>query len=476
MERMDPESWLYMEIEGNHPDWSDEAFEGCGFTFRDWVVSYMPATASRFTSGMERPIGAWVVRTLVRSGIKDIEIPYGRSDLERLLGTDSERLAIVNEFLRWQDATFRVEFPVWGSHVDGVRRSQRTPFVTDHDGLGGVPTARGAQGRVIRVRDEDTGEVFAMKTVQDPRVGLRELEALWALNPEVPVTPHSVRLRASYTDHLGATHMVVHPWGLCTLQDLFKRASAQDWWVVSLESSPGLGADLMLGIALALSRGLASLHAAGLKHRDIKPANIMLVPVGNGSSWPPVRPVLCDFGTSSVLDPNEGGPSASTGNRGTRHYWSPQQESGRRSGRKVDVFSMGCVLLEILAFCMGTRAKLNHYAKQGGYSRLFESEKHFRFVSEEPGLIPSEGADEETKAVVRELRDILLPTMSTLEKDRPSSEALARALCERLRGRAAEAVLATVGDSIEEDPTRGLSSSSNDDEEDPTPDWNQPWA
>lgn len=97
-----------------------------------------------------------------------------------------------------------------------------------------------------------------------------------------------------------------------------------------------------LGIARQLGDALAHAHARGVVHRDIKPENVLLDAQGHA--------LLTDFGVARALTP-ELRPATSAGVRvGSPTYMSPEQVAGDRSvdGRS-DLYSLGCVLFEMLA-------------------------------------------------------------------------------------------------------------------------------
>jgi serine/threonine-protein kinase len=77
-------------------------------------------------------------------------------------------------------------------------------------------------------------------------------------------------------------------------------------------------------------------------HRDIKPANILL---HRG------RPVVADFGIAVAISAAGGGRMTETGlSLGTPHYMSPEQASADRDlSARSDVYSLGCVLYEMIA-------------------------------------------------------------------------------------------------------------------------------
>ena len=92
-----------------------------------------------------------------------------------------------------------------------------------------------------------------------------------------------------------------------------------------------------VAIAAAVCEGLEAAHAAGLVHRDITPANIVL----NGGE---VK--VLDFGIARA-DGTRAATAAGTV-VGTVAYLSPEQASGRQAEPRSDLYSLGCVLFEML--------------------------------------------------------------------------------------------------------------------------------
>jgi serine/threonine-protein kinase len=92
-----------------------------------------------------------------------------------------------------------------------------------------------------------------------------------------------------------------------------------------------------VAVAAAVCEGLEGAHAAGLVHRDITPANIVI----NGRE---VK--ILDFGIARA-----DGTRAATATGtviGTAAYLSPEQASGQSAGPRSDLYSLGCVLFEML--------------------------------------------------------------------------------------------------------------------------------
>lgn len=98
-------------------------------------------------------------------------------------------------------------------------------------------------------------------------------------------------------------------------------------------------------IALGIARGLAYLHEECLEwvlHCDVKPQNILL-----DSNY---QPKVSDFGLSKMLNRSSGHLSDSSFSRirGTRGYMAPEWVSNLPITSKVDVYSYGIVVLEII--------------------------------------------------------------------------------------------------------------------------------
>jgi serine/threonine-protein kinase len=99
-----------------------------------------------------------------------------------------------------------------------------------------------------------------------------------------------------------------------------------------------------LQMAVDLCGGLAFAHRAGVVHRDVKPSNLM---VSNGSGT--LR--LLDFGIARGVDGAATMDLTMLGNIvGTLNYMSPEQITGQTLDHRSDIFAVGLVLYELLAY------------------------------------------------------------------------------------------------------------------------------
>ncbi|XP_061445601.1 eukaryotic translation initiation factor 2-alpha kinase 3 isoform X2 [Rhineura floridana] len=129
---------------------------------------------------------------------------------------------------------------------------------------------------------------------------------------------------------------------------LCRKENLKDWMNGRCTIEERERTDCLL-IFLQITEAVQFLHSKGLMHRDLKPSNIFftmddIVKVG-------------DFGLVTAMDQDEEEKSVltpmpaydrHTGQVGTKLYMSPEQIYGNTYSHKVDIFSLGLILFELL--------------------------------------------------------------------------------------------------------------------------------
>jgi serine/threonine protein kinase len=90
-------------------------------------------------------------------------------------------------------------------------------------------------------------------------------------------------------------------------------------------------------IVMGISHAMAHIHSNGIVHRDLKTANILLDKY--------LFPHIADFGTAT-FEKSDG--AALTAKLGTPNYMAPELIQGQAYTNKVDVYSFGMILYELV--------------------------------------------------------------------------------------------------------------------------------
>jgi serine/threonine protein kinase len=205
-----------------------------------------------------------------------------------------------------------------------------------------------------------------------------------------------------HCDHVVTIYQVGEDRGLPFLAMELLRGEPLDRWL-KRGQRPAVPQVLRLGKEIAL--GLAAAHDKGLIHRDIKPGNVWL-------EAPKGRVKILDFGLARPAQDEQ------TVTRpglivGTPAYMSPEQARAETMDPRSDLFSLGCVLYELLA------------GKRPFQGPTTMAQLAALLVDEPPALT---AANPETPAELAELVQRLMKKKPT---DRPAS---ARAAADALQG------------------------------------------
>ncbi len=195
--------------------------------------------------------------------------------------------------------------------------------------------ARGGMGEVYRGFDLLLERPVAVKLIRDQwrlsperrKAFLAEARALSALAHRHICQVHDF---FSDSDEHGSRDVLV--------LDLIEGQTVRQW----LEQEGKPTRRRALEIALQIAEALVSAHERGIAHRDLKPDNVMLTVEG--------RVKVLDFGLarSVPLDDDPAGNQKGTQTAGTPGYLAPEQACGEPATTASDLWSFGCVLIELL--------------------------------------------------------------------------------------------------------------------------------
>ena len=187
---------------------------------------------------------------------------------------------------------------------------------------------RGAMGVVFKARDPLIGRAVAVKTIT---AGVAE----------------SADLLPRFYREAQAAGGLQHP-NIVTIYELAESGGAPFIAMEYLEGEslekliarkPVLPLATRVGYVLQACRALDYAHRRGVIHRDVKPANIVVTRDGIVK--------VVDFGIARLADTS----ATQTGMLlGTLAYMSPEQLRGRSADARSDIWALGVVLYELLAY------------------------------------------------------------------------------------------------------------------------------
>lgn len=155
------------------------------------------------------------------------------------------------------------------------------------------------------------------------------------------------RREATTVSEIDNEHIVeIHDFGrtpdgrLYLAMELLEGEALQD----VLKREKQLPVDQVVEILIQLGEALMEAHAMGYVHRDLRPRNIYLVS-RRGRNF--VK--LLDFGLAKLVETDGDAEATSLGMTfGDPKYMSPEQARGSQVDRRADIYSLGCIVYEML--------------------------------------------------------------------------------------------------------------------------------
>lgn len=181
---------------------------------------------------------------------------------------------------------------------------------------------------------------------------LERLEAIKVLHPDIAAAPNFV---SRFRREARASNRLQHP-NVVMVYDFGKLPDGR-WYLAmeyvdgtplnkALEHDGAMPVGRALNIAHQITSGVEHAHERGVVHRDLKPHNMILTAGRGGSEV--VK--LLDFGVAKVIS-GTGSMSRLTQDGdliGTAAYMAPESFMAPSSDPRGDIYSIGCVLYELL--------------------------------------------------------------------------------------------------------------------------------
>ena len=185
---------------------------------------------------------------------------------------------------------------------------------------------QGSYGKVFHMRDRKTQKNYALKKIdlfhnKDNKSIITELQILRYHDCKYLINFHYCFIDRNY---------------LCIVTDLYDKGDLLGIIKKMKQTRKFLTEEFIWKIFLDLCLGIYYLHNNNIIHRDLKSANIF---IDNEN-----KAYLGDYGVSKIL-----GSVTITGTQiGTPYYMSPEIFNRNNYDKKVDMWSLGCILYEMI--------------------------------------------------------------------------------------------------------------------------------
>jgi serine/threonine protein kinase len=199
---------------------------------------------------------------------------------------------------------------------------------------------QGGMGSVYKVKDRDLNAFFAIKVLRTEFA--KEAGAVKRFEQEA--------VSASQLTHPNLVAVYKH--------GIMDRAQGEPFLIMDYVEGDSLSALIMrdgympvpraLEIFIQTCDAVSHAHMKGLLHRDLKPSNVLIARSENGTDF--VK--LVDFGIAKILpaaDVQNPGLTQTGELLGSPLYMSPEQCLGELLDVRSDIYSLGCLMYEVLS-------------------------------------------------------------------------------------------------------------------------------
>jgi serine/threonine-protein kinase len=189
------------------------------------------------------------------------------------------------------------------------------------------------------------GQVYLAEQVK-----MRRMCALKVMRPALATDPDAVRRFGAEAENASR---IAHP-NVAAIYDFGETPEGLVYLAMEFVDGPSLASILarervlppgrVAAIAKQVADALSAAHELGIVHRDLKPDNVMIVRTKDGAE----RVKVVDFGIAKAMADGRTQMTRTGFVLGTPAYMSPEQISGDKLDGRSDLYSLGCMLFEML--------------------------------------------------------------------------------------------------------------------------------
>lgn len=214
----------------------------------------------------------------------------------------------------------------------------------------------GSFGNVVMARDHKTSSLVAVKIINNRVNGsfeqsMNEIKMLKTLQDKSEPGQTNFIMMLNHFNF--RSHM-------CIISEIL---SINLYSLLEATNFQGLGYNMVQNISRQLLLGLQAIHDSNIIHCDIKPENVMLrIPSSPESTEFIIK--IIDFGSSCLTN------ETSFQYIQSRYYRAPEVLLGAKYDQKIDIWSLGCLLVEVFTGFPLLPGK-NEYEQIGYIMELF---------------------------------------------------------------------------------------------------------